>query len=100
MDAVLIESHVTILQGVKIGAHSKICAGVTVDRDVEDWTIVYGNGEMRRRRRRPGNGAEADGVGQLEVVEAVRLKALDKEREGTVAILKTAARLASLARKK
>ncbi|KIW86751.1 uncharacterized protein Z519_12664 [Cladophialophora bantiana CBS 173.52] len=94
-EGVLIESHVTIIGNVIIGSHSKICAGVTVDRDVPDWTVVYGNGDIKRRRKkRP---AEED---QTELVEMLRLKAMDKEREGTVTLLRAAARMASLAKKK
>ena len=94
-EAVLIESHVTVLKGVTVGAHSKICAGVTVDTDVDEWTVVMGSGEVRRRRRPAA--IDEEGV---DVVETMRLKAMDKEREGTVAILKMAARMATLARKK
>ncbi|KIW78630.1 hypothetical protein Z517_08468 [Fonsecaea pedrosoi CBS 271.37] len=92
---VLIESHVTVLANVKVGAHAKICAGVTVDRDVADWTVVYGNGNIKRQRKTQS--AEED---QTELVEMLRLKAMDKEREGTVALLRAAARVASLAKKK
>jgi acetyltransferase-like isoleucine patch superfamily enzyme len=98
-DAVLIEPHVTVLRGVSIGSYAKICAGVTVDRDVEDWAVVYGNGNMKRRRTQDAAGADGDSQ-QVELVEATRLKAMDKEREGTVALFKMAARMASLAKKK
>jgi serine acetyltransferase len=96
--SVLIESHVTVLANVTIGDHCKICAGATVDRDVEEWTVVYGNGDMKRRRKKRtkvGNIVEDDS----EVVETLRLKAMDTEREGTVALFRAAAR-ASLAKKK
>ncbi|KIX06300.1 uncharacterized protein Z518_04275 [Rhinocladiella mackenziei CBS 650.93] len=100
-NAVVIESHVTVLPGVTIGAHAKICAGVTVDRDVEDWTVQYGNGEMKRKRRKMATIAnEEDRDADAELVETMRLKAMDKEREGTVAIFKMAARMASMAKKK
>ncbi|KIW24269.1 uncharacterized protein PV07_09996 [Cladophialophora immunda] len=94
-EGVLIESHVTVLANVKVGAHAKICAGVTVDRDVADWTVIYGNGDMKRRRKT--RSAEED---QTELVEMLRLKAMDKEREGTVTLLRAATRMASLAKKK
>jgi len=84
----VIESHATILPSVSVGAHSKICPGITVDHDVPDWTVVYGAGDQRRRR--PPDS----------VVEAARLKSMDKEREAATVILRNAARMASLARKK
>lgn len=84
----IVEAHATILSGVKVGAHSKICAGVTVDRDVPEWTVVYGNGDQRRRR------IEDD------IAEKGRVLAMDREREATVTILRNVARLASLARRK
>lgn len=95
-DAVLIEAHAVILSGVTLGAHAKVCAGVTVDRDIEDWTVVYGHGDVKRSRKlRSGAGSE-----QAELVETVRLNAMNKEREGTAAILKMAARMATVAKKK
>ncbi|EXJ95272.1 hypothetical protein A1O1_00392 [Capronia coronata CBS 617.96] len=97
-EAAVVEAHVTIFAGVTVGSHAKICAGVTVDQDVDDWTVVYGNGDVKRQRT---NGQSPDvGAQHMEVVEAMRLKAMDKEREGTVAILKMAARMATLAKKK
>lgn len=130
-DAVILEPNVTILAGVTIGAHSKICAGLTIDRDVGAWTVVMGNGDVHRPRRRRatsgratgssdvkaqsevagGNGeasrhTEADGDEEdgdedpVELIERLRLKAMDKEREGTVTMYRTAQRLASLAKKK
>ncbi|ETI28203.1 hypothetical protein G647_00652 [Cladophialophora carrionii CBS 160.54] len=97
-DSVLIEPHVTILANVTVGAHAKICAGVTVDRDVEEWTVVYGRGDVKRRRKTaPLSGNTQDDA--PDVVEMLRLKAMDKEREGTVSIFRTAAR-ANLTKKK
>ncbi|KAL2440990.1 hypothetical protein ABEF95_010443 [Exophiala dermatitidis] len=103
-EAAVVEPHVTVLSGVTVGAHSKICAGVTVDRDVEEWTVVYGNGSIQRRRRKVTRDQqqpqqEGEAV-DTDVVETMRLKAMDKEREGTVAILRMAARAATLAKKK
>lgn len=95
-EGAVIEPHVTVLTGVTIGAHSKICAGVTVAQDVADWTVAFGNGELRRKRPRENAKTETD----TDLVEALRLKAMDKEREGTGAILKVAARTATLAKKK
>lgn len=137
-DAVILEPNVIILAGVTIGAHSKICAGLTIDHDVAAWTVVMGNGDVHRPRRQPrqrrpksglaapgssdpnaqsevvgsSNGetsrhTEADGGEEqegdedpAELIERLRLKAMDKEREGTVAIYRTAQRLASQAKKK
>jgi carbonic anhydrase/acetyltransferase-like protein (isoleucine patch superfamily) len=97
-DSVLIEPHVTILANVTIGAHAKICAGVTVDRDVDEWTVVYGCGDVKRRRKKPAVNVNNEDD-HSDIVEMLRLKAMEKEREGTVSIFKTAAR-ASLAKKK
>ncbi|KAK5053320.1 hypothetical protein LTR84_002294 [Exophiala bonariae] len=110
-DAVILEPNVTVQRGVTVGAHSKICAGVTVESDVEDWSVVLGNGDVRRQRRRQrqtgigGGGGEGgnDGNGDedaVELIETMRLRAMDKEREGTVMIYRTNARMASLAKKK
>jgi acetyltransferase-like isoleucine patch superfamily enzyme len=134
-NAVILEPNVSILAGVTIGAHSKICAGLTIDHDVDPWTVVLGNGDVHRPRRQPrqrrpkaglptgssdtnaqsevlgSNGEtsrhiEPDGDEEegdedpAELIERLRLTAMDKEREGTVAIYRTAQRLASLAKKK
>ncbi|KAJ9607358.1 hypothetical protein H2200_008431 [Cladophialophora chaetospira] len=97
-DSVLIESHVTIFANVTIGAHAKICAGVSVDRDVEEWSVIYGNGDVKRRRKRQTRN-EDEGADPADLVETLRLKAMNKEREGTVALFR-AARSATLAKKK
>ena len=97
-DSVLIEPHVTIFANVTIGAHAKICAGVSVDRDVEEWTVVYGNGDVKRRRKKQVKNSTIDDD-PADLVETLRLKAMDKEREGTVALFRTA-RTATLAKKK
>jgi serine acetyltransferase len=98
-NAALIEPHVTIFPGVTVGSHAKICAGVTVDRDVEDWAVVYGNGEVKRQRKQHGS-TVGDDEEHADLVETMRLKSMDKEREATMAILKMAARTATLAKKK
>ncbi|KAI1610540.1 trimeric LpxA-like protein [Exophiala viscosa] len=95
-DAVLIEAHAVVLLGVTVGSHAKVCAGVTLERDLEDWAVVYGHGDVKRSRK-PSADAGAE---QADLVETVRLKAMDKEREGTAAILKLASRMASVAKKK
>ncbi|KIW15204.1 hypothetical protein PV08_05249 [Exophiala spinifera] len=98
-DAVLIEPHVSVLAGVTVGSHAKLCAGVTVDHDVDEWTVVYGKGNIKRRRKQ--NDPDSDeGAEQAEAIETMRLKAMDKEREGTTTILKMAARVATMAKKK
>ena len=113
-DAVILEPNVTVLRGVTVGAHSKICAGVTVERDVDAWTVVMGNGDVRRRRhrnQRPTGDGEGDGEGKggkqdnggddsVELIETMRLRAMDKEREGTVMIYRMNLRMAALAKKK
>ncbi|KIW44476.1 uncharacterized protein PV06_02942 [Exophiala oligosperma] len=100
-DGVLIEPHVTVLAGVTVGSHAKVCAGVTVDHDVDEWCVIYGKGNIKRRRKQTGsNAADDDAAGHAEAVETMRLKAMDKEREGTTTILKMAARMATMAKKK
>ena len=87
-DACLIEPRAVIKKGVKIGKHSKICAGCVVRRSVGDWTVVWGDGQTRRMRAGvvdPENG---------------RLKALEREREATTGLLKAAAAKATLAKRK
>lgn len=112
-DAVILESNVSVLRGVTVGAHSKICAGVTVDHDVDAWTVVLGNGDVRRprrprqRQRRRHSDTGLDGEegknedeDSVELIESLRLKAMDKEREGTVMIYRATLRTAGLAKKK
>ena len=106
-DAVILEPNVSVLKGVTVGAHSKICAGLTVERDVEPWTVMMGNGDVHRRRRRkklttpPSDDAEdEDDKDPAELVERMRMQAMDKEREGTVLMYRAALRMASLAKKK
>ncbi|KAK4939393.1 hypothetical protein LTR10_020290 [Elasticomyces elasticus] len=95
-DAVLIEAHAVVLSGVTVGSHAKVCAGVTVDRNTDNWAVVYGQGDLKRSRQLTTDA----GAEEADLVESVRLKAMDKEREGTAAILKMAARMASVAKKK
>lgn len=61
-----------------VGAHSKVCAGITLPSGtaIPDWTVVYGvNGRMRRRRN-------ADDA------EETRLDVLKRERQGVEAVLR------------
>ncbi|RMZ85122.1 hypothetical protein DV738_g385, partial [Chaetothyriales sp. CBS 135597] len=91
LEGAIIESQATVLPGAVVGRHAKICAGVTIREGmkVPDGAVVWGNGEqMRRRRARDGDQAEER-----------RLQALDKEREVTMLILRTAAIKASQARR-
>lgn len=87
-DAVLIEPRAIVKKGVSVGKHSKVCAGCIVDRDVGEWVVVWGDGQARRTRK-----------GQ-EVPEMGRLKGLEREREVTVGLLRTAAARATLGRKR
>ena len=82
-----------------VGAHSKICAGVTVSSgsEVPEWTVVYGDGSLRRKRLR--HGIEGVGGGPEDVLENGRSRAMDKEREGVVAILRTASRNAAVGKR-
>lgn len=78
----IIEPHTTILASITIGSHAKVCAGVTVSRDVADWEVVLGDGQARRKRTPD------------QEYEDVRLRALERDREGTMAVLREAARKA------
>lgn len=81
-DSAILESGVMISPGCFIGAHSKICAGITLPPNtvIPEWTIVYGtNGSMRRRK--------AD-----DAAEETRLDLFRRERAATEALLKSAAR--------
>ncbi|QOR69900.1 acyltransferase [Ruania alkalisoli] len=49
---VYIGSHVSVVDGVTIGAHSVIGAGSVVTKDVPEWSIVVGNPARRIRDRR------------------------------------------------
>jgi carbonic anhydrase/acetyltransferase-like protein (isoleucine patch superfamily) len=86
--ACIIEPHATVHASITVGAHAKVCAGVTVDRDVADWEVVYGDGQQRRKRA------------QVQEYEEVRLRALEKDREGTMALLKAAVAKTLLAKRK
>jgi acetyltransferase-like isoleucine patch superfamily enzyme len=58
-DDVWIGSQVTILDGVKVGAHSIIGAGSVVTKDVAAWSIVAGNPARLIRDRRSASRAAA-----------------------------------------
>ena len=126
---VTIESHAIIYPGVTVGAHSKICGGVHVTSDVPEWTVVVGNGNLRRSRfptvplvQRAG--AKEDAAGEngnvsvsvteadtpeekrkarmrsaIEEAEAMRVKAVDKERDAATVLLRNAARAAMAAKR-
>ncbi|WP_290371140.1 acyltransferase [Ruania halotolerans] len=51
-DDVYIGSHVMVVDGVTIGAHSVIGAGAVVTKDVPEWSIMVGNPARRVRDRR------------------------------------------------
>ncbi len=51
-DDVWIGSHVVVVDGVSIGAHSIIGAGSVVTKDVPEWSVVAGNPARRIRDRR------------------------------------------------
>jgi carbonic anhydrase/acetyltransferase-like protein (isoleucine patch superfamily) len=87
-DACLVESRVVIKKGVRVGKHSKICAGCIVDRSVGDWAVVWGEWQQRRIR-----------IGAAEP-EGGRLKALEREREATVGLLRVAAAKATLGKRR
>jgi carbonic anhydrase/acetyltransferase-like protein (isoleucine patch superfamily) len=87
-ESCIVEPHATVLANITVGAHAKVCAGVTVDRDVGDWEVVYGDGQNRRKRA------------PIQSYEDVRLRALEKDRDGTMALLKAAAAKALLVKRK
>ena len=87
-DACLLEPRAVVRKGVNVGKHSKVCAGCVVDRPTGDWSVVLGDGQKRRTR----TGAEKP--------EAGRLKALEREREATVGLLKAATAKATLGKRR
>ncbi len=87
-DASWMEPRVVVKKGVAVGNHSKICAGCIVDRSVANWAVVWGDGRQRRIR-----------IGADEP-ERGRLKALEREREATVGLLKAAAAKATLGKRR
>ncbi|RVX76055.1 hypothetical protein B0A52_00412 [Exophiala mesophila] len=105
-DAAIVEANVTIQKDVTIEAHSKVTPGVVVDRNVPDWTVVLSDGRWRSRKPMTLGGIDVevtssrDGKNSAELVEQVRLKAMDKERDGSGVVLRTAQRHASSTRRK
>ena len=74
-DDVYVGSHVAVVDGVTIGAHSVIGAGSVVTKDVPAWSVMVGNPARKIRDRRgaaapssAGSAAEA----LLRVVDAAR----------------------------
>ncbi|RMD41257.1 hypothetical protein DV735_g3863, partial [Chaetothyriales sp. CBS 134920] len=90
LEGAVIEAQAAVLPGAVVGRHAKICAGVTIREgmQVPEGAVVWGNGEQMRRRAGDGGPAEER-----------RLQAMDKEREVTMLILRTAAIKASQARR-
>jgi carbonic anhydrase/acetyltransferase-like protein (isoleucine patch superfamily) len=86
-DSSTVESHATIAKNAIIGKHSKVCPGAVVTDDVNEWEVVFG-GVNQRRIRMP-----------LEEVEQARLKAMQKDREATIVVLRTSARAPVLRKK-
>lgn len=82
-----VESHATIAKTASIGEHSKVCSGAVVAGSVSEWEVVFG-GINQRRMRMP-----------LEEVEQARLKAMQKDREATITVIRTSARAPVLRKK-
>ena len=80
-DSSIIEAGVTLLSGCVIGAHSKVCAGITLPAGtiVPEWTVVYGPGGRLRRKR------------ERHVTEDIRLEGLARERAGMDVLLRASA---------
>lgn len=72
-DDVYIGSHVAVVDGVTIGAHSVIGAGSVITKDVPAWAIMVGN-PARRIRDRRGEAAPAGGetAALLRLMDAAR----------------------------
>ena len=83
----IVESYATIAKTGTIGEHSKVCPGAFVADHVGNWEVVLG-GVNQRRTRMP-----------LEEVEQARLKAMQKDREATITVLRTSARAPMLRKK-
>jgi carbonic anhydrase/acetyltransferase-like protein (isoleucine patch superfamily) len=86
-DSSTVESYAMISKNANIGKHSKVCPGAIVADDVGEWDVVFG-GINQRRKRMP-----------LEEVEQARLKAMQKDREATITVLRTSARAPVLRKK-
>lgn len=86
-DSCIVESHALVTSTGSIGQHGKACPGATVTDSVGDWEVVFGCLGQRRKR-----------MAVLEVEEA-RLKALRKEREATIQVLRASARAPVLRKK-
>jgi len=61
-DDVWIGSHVVIVDGVSVGAHSVIGAGSVVTKSVPEWSVVAGNPARRLRDRREGKSQTSAGL--------------------------------------
>jgi acetyltransferase-like isoleucine patch superfamily enzyme len=105
--AVLLEPHVTILPNCIIGAHTKICAGVTIGPNtvIPEWSVILGDGSIRRTRRQSApaptsdgsvSGGGSDGGSESpetnNMPERSRLLSQQKEREAAMLILRAGAR--------
>lgn len=86
-DSSIVESHATIAKSGSIGKHSKICPGAYLTDNVRDWEVVLGCINQRRKRM------------PLEEVEQARLKAMQKDREATIMVLRASARAPVLRKK-
>ncbi|MFC7457622.1 acyltransferase [Brachybacterium sp. GCM10030267] len=68
-DDVYIGSHVAVVDGVSIGAHSVIGAGAVVTRDVPEWSVMVGNPARRIRDRRETGGRSSARRGARDLSE-------------------------------
>jgi carbonic anhydrase/acetyltransferase-like protein (isoleucine patch superfamily) len=86
-DACIVESHALVTKAGSIGRHGKVCPGAMVTDSVGDWEVVFGCINQRRRR-----------IPIVEVEEA-RLKAMQKDREATIMVLRASSRTPVLRKK-
>ena len=60
---------------------------MAVDRDVVEWTVVWGNGDQRRRRLPDGYGEE-----EIKDVEKSRIKGMAYERDASLVGMRMSSR--------
>jgi len=77
-DDIWIGSHVTVVDGVKIGSHSILAAGAVVTKDVPAYAIVGGNPARILRMRKKTGASGGSMAAKLEKFGAMAGEQLDK----------------------